>query len=177
VVNTAEKNALHANRQNQFLFICKGDGVAFRLVLECLRNDLGEADLGHLLVFKPSVGCLGSEDFICHEVRNRVETSRVISEVRKRLIDKVNHGLKLLVLKDETLLFVDDEHAHGQVLKDLRGLLLLHLLFLFLHEQLDLLAVYVVADGFNDESSNEEVEQNGLKLSEIVDIETKANVE
>jgi hypothetical protein len=139
VVNTVEKNALNANRQNQFLFICKGDGVAFRLVLEGLRNDLGEADLRHLLVFKASVGCLGSEDFIFHEVRNRVETcknqtTRLISEIRKRLIDAVNHGLELLVLKDETLLFVDDEHAHWQVLKDLRGLLLLHLLFLFLHE-------------------------------------------
>jgi hypothetical protein len=134
VVNTVEKNALNANRQNQFLFICKGDGVAFRLVLEGLRNDLGEADLRHLLVFKASVGRLGSEDLIFHEVRNRVETSRLISEIQKRLIDAVNHGLELLVLKDETLLFVDDEHAHWQVLKDLRGLLLLHLLFLFLHE-------------------------------------------
>ena len=134
MVNTVEKNALNANRQNQFLFICKGDGVAFKLVLEGLRNDLGEADLRHLLVFKASIGCLGSEDFIFHEVRNRVETSRLISEIRKRLIDEVNHGLELLVLKDETLLFVDDEHAHWQVLKDLRGLLLLHLLFLFLHE-------------------------------------------
>lgn len=134
MVNTVEKNALNANRQNQFLFICKGDGVAFKLVLEGLRNDLGEADLRHLLVFKASIGCLGSEDFIFHEVRNRVETSRLISEIQKRLIDEVNHGLELLVLKDETLLFVDDEHAHWQVLKDLRGLLLLHLLFLFLHE-------------------------------------------
>lgn len=134
MVNTVEKNALNANRQNQFLFICKGDGVAFKLVLEGLRNDLGEADLRHLLVFKASIGCLGSEDFIFHEVRNRVETSGLISEIRKRLIDEVNHGLELLVLKDETLLFVDDEHAHWQVLKDLRGLLLLHLLFLFLHE-------------------------------------------